>query len=120
MIQEHVRDCKEESARVKLSVPCRLGVRYQGQQGTCRSTLDVYGTELLGSGSPIFVYIPGGYWQAEEGPTSAYPVAPLYANGIVSIIVDYDRAPGSKCRWWLDLAWCAQPSYPSSTLAQRP
>ena len=91
-LSEHYQITTEESQVVRRTVPCQLGIRY----GKTRphQQLDVFGTDLPKS-APIFVYVSGGYWQFGSGEISAYPVMPMYKKGIVSIIVDYDRAPGS-------------------------
>jgi acetyl esterase/lipase len=46
--------------------------------------------------SPIFVYFSGGYWQLLCGEMSAYVVEPMYHAKIVTIVVDYARAPGGN------------------------
>jgi arylformamidase len=60
-----------------------------------REKLDIFGTDLPDE-SPIFVYFSGGYWQLLCGEMSAYVVEPMYHAKIVTIVVDYARAPGGN------------------------
>lgn len=48
------------------------------------------------TGSPIVVYIHGGYWQELTKNQSAYCVSPLIENGYRVIILDYDLCPNVK------------------------
>lgn len=91
VIMEHIKVVSEESERVRSgSIPSRLGVPYGDTE---HEVLDIFGTDLPES-APIFVYISGGYWQELSGKISAQPVEPMYMANILSIIVDYARAPG--------------------------
>lgn len=90
VVDEHVRITTEESNRVAETIPSEMQITYK--EGSPSATLDIFGTDLPNE-SPIFVYISGGYWQELSGDISAYPVMPLYQNGIVSVIPNYGRAP---------------------------
>ncbi len=57
--------------------------------------LDIFGTDLPAD-APIFVYFSGGYWQMMSGDVSAYVVEPMYQSNVVTVVVDYARAPGGK------------------------
>lgn len=48
------------------------------------------------TGSPVVVYIHGGYWQELTKNQSAYCVSPLIENGYRVIILDYDLCPNVK------------------------
>jgi len=72
------------------NIPSKLGVAY-GESD--REIVDIYGIDLPKT-APIFVYIPGGYWQMLSGDLCAYPAESMYKSGIVTIVVDYARAPG--------------------------
>ena len=93
VIKAHVNLVIEESKTVRDSVPADLGIRYSDKLP--KATLDVYGTDLPES-SPIFVYVSGGYWQELSADVSAYPVTPMHQNGVVTVVMDYDRAPGGS------------------------
>lgn len=54
--------------------------------------LDIYGEDLKAD-SPLLVFIHGGYWQEMDKWNSAYMVAPLVAEGIRVMSVDYDLCP---------------------------
>jgi arylformamidase len=93
VVTEHVRFVTEESSRIRTgSIPARLGVPYGDSD---RERVDIFGTDLPDD-SPIFVYISGGYWQMMSGEISAYVVEPMYEANIVTVVVDYARAPAGK------------------------
>lgn len=107
VIEEHIRIITLQSRCNRVDIPANLNVSYRESklkfsnnevdkkdsvtkfEGT---KLDIFGTDLEKT-SPIFVYFSGGYWQLLCGELSSYPAGPLHLNNIVSIIVDYDRAP---------------------------
>lgn len=60
-----------------------------------REIVDIYGTDLP-ENAPIFVFIPGGYWQMLSGDLCAYPAELMYRSGVVTVVVDYARAPGGN------------------------
>ena len=91
VIEEHIRFVTEESNRIRTgSIPSRLGVPYGDSD---REKLDIFGTDLPDD-APIFVFFSGGYWQMMSGDKSAYVVEPMYQANILTIVVDYARAPG--------------------------
>ena len=93
VIAEHIRFVTEESSRIRTgSIPARLGIPYGDSD---RERVDIFGTDLPDD-APIFVYFSGGYWQMMSGDISAYVVEPMYSANVVTVIVDYTRAPGSK------------------------
>ena len=73
-------------------IPSRLDVPYGKTE---HEKLDIFGTDLPDD-SPVYVFFSGGYWQLLSGVVSAYVVQPMYDAGIVTIVVDYARAPGGK------------------------
>ena len=94
VVTSHVRFVTEESSRIRNgSIPARLGVPYGDSD---RERVDIFGTDLP-EDAPIFVYFSGGYWQMLSGDISAYVVAPMYDANVVTVVVDYARAPGSNC-----------------------
>ena len=59
--------------------------------------MELFGSKQLPPNSPIVVYVTGGYWSELSGELSAYTVGPMYAEGIVTAVLHYDRAPGGAC-----------------------
>ncbi len=92
VVGAHVAAVTEASIEAKQNVANSCGHRYGPAE---RETLDLFGIDLPAH-SPILMYVSGGYWQDMSGSISSYPAPALHANGIVSAIVDYDRAPGGK------------------------
>ncbi|XP_037821137.1 kynurenine formamidase-like [Lucilia sericata] len=68
----------------------RLDVRYGGDNDN--QLLDIYfkGQE---EGTPIFVYIHGGYWQLLDKSTSGPLVFPMIEHNYRIILVDYNLCP---------------------------
>jgi len=89
VVAAHVTAVTEGSLIAKQSV-ANVAHRYGPAE---RETLDLFGVDLPAH-SPIFMFVSGGYWQEMSGSVSSFPAPALHANGIVSAIIDYDRAPG--------------------------
>ena len=92
VIAVHVKLTSEASKRAHDAIPASLANSYGPSK---EEYVDVFGTDLPDT-SPIFVYYSGGYWQELNGSMSAYPAGPLYAAGVRTAVIGYDRAPGSK------------------------
>jgi len=107
VIEQHIRVITLQSNCNRVDIPSNLNISYRqitekrnGQETKTNESLtysegtklDIFGTDLE-KNSPIFVFFSGGYWQLLCGELSSYPAGPLHMNNVVSIIVDYDRAP---------------------------
>ncbi|XP_065356473.1 kynurenine formamidase [Calliphora vicina] len=68
----------------------RLDVRYGGESDN--QLLDIYFKEQE-EGTPIFVFIHGGYWQQLDKSTSGPLVYPLIEHNYRIILVDYNLCP---------------------------
>nr|ACO14724.1 Probable arylformamidase [Caligus clemensi] len=90
VIEEHVAFVTKESEKVHSSI-LDHATKYYGNRPS--NKLEIFGLSQKNKGTPIFVYISGGYWQELSGDISLYPVQPQFDEGISSIIVDYSRAP---------------------------
>ena len=95
VVGAHVKFVSEESAAAVSHVPNEIGIPYGSS--SARDTLDLYGADLP-KNSPILVYVSGGYWQELSGKISAYAARTMYDEGIVTVVPDYDRAPGGTNR----------------------
>ncbi|XP_066980986.1 kynurenine formamidase [Macrobrachium rosenbergii] len=88
IIPAHIEMVNRLSEASRKEVPSRQNLAYGSG---AKMVLDVFGEDL--PGASVFVYIHGGYWQELSKDLSAYVVQPLYKNGILSVVVEYELAP---------------------------
>ncbi len=65
----------------------RVGLVYDQRSG---ETLDLY---PAGVGSPVFVWLHGGYWRALSKDDNAFVVDGLVPRGVSVVVVNYSLAP---------------------------
>jgi arylformamidase len=76
-----------ESERVKREIPRLADMTYDRASG---ETLDLYPGE---PGSPVFLWIHGGYWRATSKDDNAFVVRGLKAHGMAVAVMNYTLAP---------------------------
>lgn len=76
-----------ESERVKREIPHRANILYDRESG---ETLDLYPGE---PGSPVFLWVHGGYWRATSKDDNAFVVAGPKAHGMAVAVMNYTLAP---------------------------
>ena len=79
---------------ISLSLKNRKNIEYSVHHSASDKVVELFGSKQLPRNSPIVAYVTGGYWSELSGEVSAYTVAPLHAEGIVTAVLHYDRAPG--------------------------
>ena len=72
----------------------RRTIEHKIHRSASDKVVELFGAEKLPRDSPIVVYVTGGYWSTLSGEVSAYTVGPMHAEGIVTAVIHYDRAPG--------------------------
>ena len=72
----------------------RQSIDHSVHRSSSNKVVELFGPKHLPPSSPIVVYVTGGYWCELSGEVSAYTVGPAYAEGIVTAVLHYDRAPG--------------------------
>ena len=97
-----------ESARMRAALRCETNVSYGP---TPAERLDYFPAEK--SGSPIFVFIHGGYWRALDASDSSFMAKTFVEAGAAVVAINYALAPGAslqeivrQCR--AGLAWVYQ------------
>ena len=81
---------------ISLSLKNRKNIEYSVHHSASDKVVELFGSKQLPRNSPIVAYVTGGYWSELSGEVSAYTVAPLHAEGIVTAVLHYDRAPGGE------------------------
>ncbi|MET4575348.1 alpha/beta hydrolase [Ottowia thiooxydans] len=76
-----------DSAQVQVRCTDRVSCVYDERSG---EMLDLYRTGL---GSPVFLWIHGGYWRAGSRHDNAFAAGGLVAQGISVAVMDYTLAP---------------------------
>jgi len=86
--QTHFDWYDAESARARETLDCRLDVAYGDAP---LENLDVF--PALNPGSPVLVFIHGGYWQGMDKGAFAFPARTFVPAGAAYISVNYTLAP---------------------------
>lgn len=90
VMAHHEQWTAKESKRVRESIECELNISYGMADD---QKLDIFGANTLPGGSPIFVFIHGGYWQVMSKEDYSFIALPLTKAGAVTIVMEYTRAP---------------------------
>lgn len=104
--QDHFDWFDRESAGAREEMECRLDVAYGD---TAQQTLDVF--PAAAPGSPMQVFIHGGYWQAMDKASFSFPARAFVPAGAAFVSINYELAPNAgmdeivgQCR--RAMAWC--------------
>ena len=107
-VQEHFDWYERESAAAREDFECRLDVAYGD---TSLQALDVF--PAARAGSPVQVFIHGGYWRSMDKSYFSYPARVFVPAGAAYVSLNYDLAPAvsldrivAQCR--RALAWCRE------------
>uniref|UniRef100_W8CAT8 Kynurenine formamidase n=1 Tax=Ceratitis capitata TaxID=7213 RepID=W8CAT8_CERCA len=97
VIEQFVKSLTEQTQRANTKHQVRQNVSYRKQcshsvEGTDNQLVDIYYKDKE-YGTPIFVYIHGGFWQELDKSTSGSFVEPLVERGFRVIAVDYNLCP---------------------------
>lgn len=84
---ERMADWPVRSARALERLPHELDVRYGA---TLAEHVDVF---PAGSGSPVHVFVHGGYWRRFSARDFAWVAEPLAAAGVTAVLVNYALCP---------------------------
>ncbi|XP_067621139.1 kynurenine formamidase [Eurosta solidaginis] len=98
VVAEFVKTITEHTQTARGKYNVRQSVTYRNSGSNSNGTildnqvLDIYYGDKE-NGTPIFVYIHGGYWQQLDRHTSGSFVEPLIQKGYRVVIVDYNLCP---------------------------
>ena len=93
VIDEYVKNITEESKFSRDNLLCTLDVPYGT---TSKQKLNIFEPRDKLAGSPVFLYIHGGYWQFLSRDQSSFMAGPLVDAGITCICIGYDIAPDAS------------------------
>ncbi len=79
---------ENESERVRRSYPCHLDEKY-GEAPL--QTVDIFPSNI--PGSPIVIFIHGGYWRALDKKSYSFVAAPFLKNNLSACMVNYRLMP---------------------------
>lgn len=88
-VENHICVAAEESLRNSIKFKCKRNMMYGQRDMEC---MDLYYKDQ-DYGTPIIVFIHGGYWQQLTKNESAYCVGPLVERDCRVIILDYELCP---------------------------
>jgi arylformamidase len=80
-----------ESARMRASLPCRLGVPYGPTEP---ERLDIF--PATKPEAPVFVFLHGGYWRALDSADSCFMAECFTKAGACVVAVNYALAPNAR------------------------
>jgi arylformamidase len=79
------------SAKVRARLRSHLDVPYGD---TARQRLDVFPAGApIETGAPVHVFFHGGYWRAQDKANFSFLAEHLVANGICTVVANYDLCP---------------------------
>jgi len=86
-----MQDYASHSATMRGALPCELNVPYGP---TPAERLDYF--PATRPGSPIFVFIHGGYWRMLDAADSAFMAQTFVEAGAAVVAINYALAPGAS------------------------
>ena len=102
----YIQEYAERSAAAREALPCLQDVPYGPHEDM---VVDLF---PAGRGTPVFVYIHGGYWRALSQKHSAFMAPAFVERGISVVAVNYSLAPEAsldtivrQCRDCLGWVW---------------
>jgi len=79
------------SAAVRARLECRLDLAYGAGP---LQRLDVFPAAAADGGpAPVHVFFHGGYWRAQDKANFAFVAEPLVAQGVCTVVANYDLCP---------------------------
>lgn len=91
IVQHHVENMVSATTAARENLKCETGVRYSDQGDNC--LLDIYYPSEFTKGTPIFMFIHGGYWQECSRDVSGMAAKAVTAMGVIYVGVGYDLCP---------------------------
>lgn len=85
---DHFAKWTELSEQTRKSLPSKLDVPYGDDPG---ERLDVFPSEL--PGTPLYVFIHGGYWYSLDKENYSYVADAMRPNGITTAVLNHGLAP---------------------------
>ncbi len=80
-----------QSAKSRASLPCQINVKYGPKPA---ERMDIFPARA--PGSPVFVFIHGGYWRMLDAADSSFMARSLNEAGAAVIAVNYELAPAAS------------------------
>ncbi len=85
---QHLTRWQADSARARQTLPCQLDVAYGAEPG---ETLDFFPAKRRGS--PVVVFIHGGYWRSLDKADHSFVAPALLAAGAAVVVPNYALCP---------------------------
>ena len=90
---DYLQRWAEDSARVRAGEPCVLDEPYGDGVG---ETLDIFpSARAAPGGSPVLVFIHGGYWRSLDKSDHSFIAPPFTRAGVCVVVVNYALCPGT-------------------------
>jgi arylformamidase len=96
MVPEHpaiMAGWQRDAAAYRAAVPCELGTAYADRERTRYDLFPAVSGTARGPGTPIVIFIHGGYWQALDRASFSHVARGLNTNGITVAVPSYDLCP---------------------------
>jgi len=75
----------------RSNINCETGVKYSDLGPNC--LLDIYKPAEVTKGTPVFVFIHGGYWQECSRDVSGHAAESVTKMGAIYVGIGYDLCP---------------------------
>lgn len=90
---DYLQRWADDSARVRASEPCVIDEPYGDSVG---ETLDIFASARpTPGGSPVLVFIHGGYWRSLDKSDQSFIAPPFTRAGVCVVVVNYALCPGT-------------------------
>ena len=89
--EEYLSKSAKRSARVRKNLACQIDVPYGKTKG---QKLDIFPASH--KGSPVHVFIHGGYWRSLDKDIYSHLAAPMVSAGATVVLPNYDLCPNVR------------------------
>lgn len=86
--EEYLENAARRSAAVREKLNCHIDVQYGG---TPLQKIDIF--PAADPGSPVQVFMHGGYWRTQDKSTYSEVAAPMVSAGATVVLPNYDLCP---------------------------
>jgi len=91
IVGNHVETMVSATKNARSNINCETGVKYSDLGPNC--LLDIYNPAEVTKGTPVFVFIHGGYWQECSRDVSGHAAESVTKMGAIYVGIGYDLCP---------------------------
>lgn len=96
VVQQYVDNMVTATTSARDAINCETGVEYSENGQNCK--LDIYYPQEYTKGTPIFIFIHGGYWQEGSRDLAGHAAKAVIEMNAIYIGIGYDLCPSVPLR----------------------